>query len=74
MRWINRLKNEGVINQIRKVRKIHTDDKPQQVGGYVTEYDKMKFIQVIGSGHMVPQDKPEIAYKILENLINDREL
>ncbi|KAK6738122.1 hypothetical protein RB195_020308 [Necator americanus] len=40
-----------------------------QVGGYHTQYENLHFVTVRGAGHMVPTDKPSVAYYILEKFL-----
>ncbi|PAV76124.1 hypothetical protein WR25_26417 [Diploscapter pachys] len=41
-----------------------------QVGGYHTQYgDGMHFVSVRGAGHMVPTDKPSVAYHIIDSFL-----
>ncbi|PAV77470.1 hypothetical protein WR25_26339 [Diploscapter pachys] len=43
-----------------------------QVGGYHTIYgDNFHFVTVRGSGHMVPTDKPSVAYFIMDHFLFD---
>ncbi|KHJ79991.1 serine carboxypeptidase, partial [Oesophagostomum dentatum] len=37
-----------------------------QVGGYHTQYENLHFVTVRGAGHMVPTDKPSVAYHIID--------
>ena len=42
-----------------------------QVAGFIKVYDRLAFVTVKGSGHMVPEDKPGQALQILHNLIRN---
>ena len=44
-----------------------TLDGCRRMGGYVTRYekDRLDFLTIRGSGHMVPQFKPEPAYEFM---------
>ncbi|KAL2611260.1 hypothetical protein R1flu_022952 [Riccia fluitans] len=42
-----------------------------QVGGYVTKYDKMTFATVRGAGHMVPYTQPERGLYLFGNFISE---
>ena len=44
------------------------------VSGYVTEYKGLTFVTVKGTGHMVPQWKPEEAYYMLSRFLEGSEL
>ncbi|EPB74994.1 serine carboxypeptidase [Ancylostoma ceylanicum] len=37
-----------------------------QIGGYHTAYENLHFVTVRGAGHMVPTDKPSVAYHIID--------
>jgi serine carboxypeptidase-like clade 2 len=43
-----------------------------QVGGYVTVYDKLTFSTVRGAGHMVPYTQPARALHLFESFINNK--
>ncbi|CAI4233256.1 unnamed protein product [Auanema sp. JU1783] len=43
-----------------------------QIGGYHTQYGLLHFVTVRGAGHMVPSDKPAVAYHILDSFINNK--
>jgi len=43
----------------------------EQVAGYFTEYDGLLYVTVKGSGHMVPQFKPEAAFYMFQKFIQD---
>lgn len=40
-----------------------------QVGGFHTRYGNLDFVTVRGAGHMVPTDKPDVAYHILNSFV-----
>jgi len=46
----------------------------QQTGGYVTEYQGLTYATVHGSGHMVPQFRPEAAYYMFSRFLTGRPL
>uniref|UniRef100_A0A1I8A947 Carboxypeptidase n=1 Tax=Steinernema glaseri TaxID=37863 RepID=A0A1I8A947_9BILA len=41
-----------------------------QVGGFYTAYDAFEFYTVRGAGHMVPQDKPAVAFHVISSFLN----
>ena len=41
-----------------------------QVGGYVTEYDKLTFSTIRNAGHMVPYTQPARGLHLFESFIN----
>ncbi|GFS94726.1 lysosomal protective protein [Nephila pilipes] len=43
-----------------------------QVAGFVTEFDKLTFMTVKGSGHMVPQDTPGPALKMIDCFLSNK--
>ena len=45
-------------------------DIPTQVGGYIWRLDGMDFVTVQDAGHMVPEDQPARAYKVIFEWIN----
>lgn len=42
----------------------------KQVAGYVKHYDGITFATVRGSGHMVPEDRPQEAYEMIKIFLN----
>lgn len=63
------------------VGETYCQDGPQ-VGGYVTQYaprggegkGEVRYVTVHGSGHMVPQWKPEAAYKMIDAFLAEEPL
>jgi len=45
-----------------------------QVAGFVKYYDRLTFLTVKGSGHMVPQDKPAEAFKMISSFLKNQRL
>ena len=43
---------------------------PTQVGGYIWRLDGMDFVTVQSAGHMVPEDQPARANKVIFEWIN----
>ncbi|MDK0642987.1 hypothetical protein P5E91_15515, partial [Clostridium perfringens] len=43
-----------------------------QVAGYHTKYGALDFVTVRGAGHMVPTDKPAVAYHIIQSFLNNK--
>lgn len=41
-----------------------------QVAGFKTVYDRLVFTTIRGAGHMVPSDKPKIAYVMLDGFLS----
>ena len=60
--WINAL-NRTVVNDWRQY------SVGGQVGGWIKDFDGLTFAEVNGAGHMVPQDKPEVAQYLIYNWI-----
>ena len=58
--WINNL-NRTVVNDWRQY-SVGT-----QVGGWIKDFDGLTFAEINGAGHMVPQDKPEVASYLIFN-------
>jgi carboxypeptidase C (cathepsin A) len=51
-----------------------TRDGKQKMGGYVTRYDgNFDYVTIRGSGHMVPELKPEAASVMLRSFINNED-
>jgi len=51
-----------------------TRDDKIKMGGFVTRYqNNFDFLTIRGSGHMVPEYKPEAAFVMLESFIKNRE-
>ncbi|KAF2354231.1 Peptidase S10 serine carboxypeptidase [Trinorchestia longiramus] len=44
-----------------------------QVGGFVKRYQFLDFMTVRGSGHMVPEDKPAVALKMIRAFVFNQE-
>lgn len=44
-----------------------------EVGGYVTDYDKLTFLTIHGAGHMVPYFRPGHAYTFFSKFIQHEE-
>jgi len=45
-----------------------------QVAGFVKYYDRLTFLTIKGSGHMVPQDKPAEAFKMISSFLKNQRL
>ncbi|KAK6018362.1 serine carboxypeptidase, partial [Ostertagia ostertagi] len=43
-----------------------------QIAGFHTHYDGLHFVTVRGAGHMVPTDKPSVAYHIINSFLFDQ--
>ncbi|KFM77202.1 Lysosomal protective protein, partial [Stegodyphus mimosarum] len=43
-----------------------------QVAGFVKSYGNLTFLTVKGSGHMVPQDKPGPAFKMISSFLSNK--
>jgi len=48
---------------------VRADGAGDQVAGFITEYDGLTFLTVKGSGHMVPQFKPEAAFNMFQTFV-----
>uniref|UniRef100_A0AAQ5XZG3 Carboxypeptidase n=1 Tax=Amphiprion ocellaris TaxID=80972 RepID=A0AAQ5XZG3_AMPOC len=48
---------------------LYDDVDGRQVGGFVKEFDNIAFLTVKGSGHMVPTDKPIVAFAMFSRFI-----
>ena len=46
----------------------------RQVGGWTKDFDKIAFVTVRGSGHMVPQYRPVPALKMFEAFLQHKSL
>lgn len=55
--------NRTVLSQYRK---WHLNG---QVGGFIKQYDGLTYATVRGSGHLVPTDKPEAAFRLFADFI-----
>merc|ERR1719335_1459445 len=49
-------------------------DSGRQVGGWTKDFDKLAFVTVRGSGHMVPQYRPIPALKMFEAFLKHESL
>lgn len=44
------------------------------MAGHVTRYvNNFDFITIKGSGHMVPQNKPQVAFEMMKNYLNNND-
>lgn len=68
--WINAM-NRTVVEPWRAWWLPAESNPNAQVGGYVLKLDGMDFVTVHGAGHMVPLDKPDLAYHMFDNWVND---
>ena len=71
--WINNLRKQGIISIKQHYSQWHYDPTlaDKQVAGWHEDYDRLTFVTVRGAGHMVPQDKPDIAHKMIYTFINN---
>ncbi|GIY64714.1 lysosomal protective protein [Caerostris darwini] len=46
----------------------------KQIAGFFKSYGNLTFVTVKGSGHMVPQDKPAQAFKMIESFLSRKPL
>lgn len=42
--------------------------------GHVKEYTNLNYVTVLGSGHMVPEEKPQIGYKLFSYFLQNKPL
>ena len=51
-----------------------TTDGEQRVGGYVIEWinRQVQFVSIRGSGHLVPENKPDISSHMLGRFLNNQ--
>ncbi|KAG8196084.1 hypothetical protein JTE90_007824 [Oedothorax gibbosus] len=56
--------------------KVLADFKPwkfnDQIAGFVKSYKNLSYLTIKGSGHMVPQDKPGPAFKMIDSFLNNK--
>ncbi|KAG1656513.1 Lysosomal protective protein [Nymphon striatum] len=45
-----------------------------QVAGYTKAYESLRYVTVKGAGHMVPTDQPEIAFRIFNYFLKNKDL
>ncbi|CAJ0581410.1 unnamed protein product, partial [Mesorhabditis spiculigera] len=57
------------ITQVNAKKAYHVNG---QVAGYMTDYGQLKYVTVKGAGHMVPTDKPPVAFHILDSFLNNK--
>ncbi|CAJ0955719.1 unnamed protein product, partial [Mesorhabditis belari] len=57
------------LKQVAAKKSYHVDG---QVAGFVTDWGQLKFVTVKGAGHMVPTDKPSVAFHILDSFLNNK--
>jgi len=51
-----------------------TTDNCQYMGGYITKYlDDFNFVTIRGAGHMVPNNKPYLAFEMMNNFFSGKE-
>ncbi|RDD38003.1 Lysosomal protective protein [Trichoplax sp. H2] len=51
---------------------FYKDINGKQVGGFVERYDKIDFLTIRGAGHTVPALRPQQAYQMMYNFINNK--
>ncbi|KAM6928397.1 lysosomal protective protein [Xenentodon cancila] len=51
---------------------LYDDVDGRQVGGFVKEFNGITFLTVKGSGHMVPTDKPVVAFTMFTRFIKNQ--
>jgi len=44
-----------------------------QVAGFVKSWDSLDFLTVKGSGHLVPEDQPEVALHLFQRFLNNQD-
>ena len=50
------------------------DSNGKQVGGWTKDFDRIHFVTVRGSGHMVPQYRPQAALVMFNAFIANEDL
>lgn len=64
LNWINSL-NQTILDEYRPYM------VGEDVGGFTQKYEGLTFASVLGAGHMVPKDKPEVAYYLIKKWLNN---
>ncbi|KAM4691128.1 lysosomal protective protein-like [Rhinophrynus dorsalis] len=50
---------------------IYNDAGQQQIVGYVKDFPNLTFLTIKGAGHMVPTDKPDVAFSMFSKFIRN---
>ncbi|KAM3921342.1 lysosomal protective protein-like isoform 2-T2 [Leptodactylus fuscus] len=50
---------------------MYKDGKQSQIAGYAKQYANLTLLTVKGAGHMVPTDKPLVAFQMFQRFINN---
>ncbi|KAM3923061.1 lysosomal protective protein-like [Leptodactylus fuscus] len=51
---------------------MYKDGKQSQIAGYAKQYANLTLLTVKGAGHMVPTDKPLVAFQMFRRFINNK--
>eukprot|EP01083_Nonionella_stella_P022267 61583_1 len=62
------------FNETRTYREWYYSDERKQVAGFTKDFDRISFVTVRGSGHMVPQYKPLPALNMFEAFLQHKPL
>ena len=73
LRWINKLTWDGKKEFDMAERKILTNPDTNVPEMFVKSYNNLKFYWVLNSGHVVPTDVPDVALRLLNGILNDRD-
>ncbi|XP_043946159.1 lysosomal protective protein [Protopterus annectens] len=63
---------ESLHQQVQVQRRpwLYDNDGTKQIAGFVKEFPNIAFLTVKGAGHMVPTDKPKVAFTMFSRFIN----
>ncbi|XP_063315232.1 lysosomal protective protein-like [Pelobates fuscus] len=50
---------------------LYTEEGIKQIAGFVKEFSNLTFVTVKGAGHMVPTDKPNVAFVMFSHYIRN---
>ena len=73
MIWINKLTRDRQKEFDKAERKILTNPNTNVPEMFVKSYENLKFYWVLNSGHVVSTDAPDVALRLLNRILNDRD-
>ena len=73
LRWIYKLTWDGMKEFDETERKMLTNPYTDVPEMFVKSYDNLKFYWVLNSGHVVPADVPDVALRMLNRILDDRD-
>ena len=73
LRWIYKLTWDGMKDFDMAEKKMLTNPDTDVPEMFVKSYENLKFYWVLNSGHVVPADVPDVAFRMLNRILDDRD-